>query len=304
MRDLYTQTFGASMDDEDLDESEVAKRRLVQFLEAAGLYTRCAFPETASNYKGRGRDAYFVLPAEIRIELLCPTCTNRRTFEYKSANGTRRVEAGETVEIDFVCTHCRTAGAAFLVHASCEQGENHISLHKAGQWPSDRPRPDATLARALGAEVADFYSKGMLCERFGLGVAAHAYYRRVAEDVIDRLMAALRRFAAGIGNAELIGAIDRTAEDTQASNRIKAVKDLLPPMLRPEGAENPLGTIYAAVSEHLHARTDEECLAIAGNLRVALEFLLRTLEMTEIEKGTFENAIKKLQGTTAKKEKR
>jgi hypothetical protein len=72
-------------------------------------------------------------------------------------------------------------------------------------------------------------------------------------------------------------------------------------MLRPEGHGNPLGTIYAALSDQLHQGTDEECLELAQNLRTALEFLIRTLTGFATSTDQYVQAVDRLQAATGKK---
>ena len=71
------------------------------------------------------------------------------------------------------------------------------------------------------------------------------------------------------------------------------MKDLLPSSLRPEGV-NPLGAIHSALSEGLHAESDEECLEYADAIRNAVVFLVNKLIRTKVENKSFTDSMKKL----------
>ena len=141
-----------------------------------------------------------------------------------------------------------------------------------GVYPSARPEPAPELARGLG-EAGGLFVKGLINQSFGFGIGAFGYYRRVAEDIIERLLEQLRDYAAEAELKELVVAIDEAKKQRQAAERIRIVHPLIPKILRP-GGQDPLGTVFGALSEGLHGGTDEACLDEADALRVALEFLI------------------------------
>lgn len=304
--------MGVTMSEDDDEAVEVRLRRsLTTFLEMGTFYREYKLEETdpsvgGNHYRHPPEDLDF--PTDLRIQLPCrsPSCGGTaRTFAFDQPDGERdrrllSLSQGESHLLMFHCTHCTEHKVAFLVHIALT-GENcYLSVFKAGQWPSDRKSPEPALAKALGDDAEPFYRKGLDVERFGYGVAAFAYYRRVTETIIGRLMDSLRQFAVDTGSTELVAMIDAKAAEQQASKRIEAVKELVPPALRPGGL-NPLGTLYAALSSNLHEGSDEECLQHAHQLRIALEFLLRTFADRVASRDEFVRAVHRLEKANSKK---
>jgi hypothetical protein len=210
---------------------------------------------------------------------------------------------GGSYQLSFTCTHCAEHTIAFLIHVKRIDTDTveGFSLTKAGQWPSARPTVDRALERALGEVAAPLYEKGLASENHNFGIGAFAYHRRVAENAIDKLLASLQMFAEGIGAVDLVNALGAVKEHTQASTRIGAVKDLLPPALCPDGL-TPLGTIYQALSDGLHGRDDEHCLELAADLRTALDFLITTMASQKATTDRYIAATQKLQRAATKKD--
>ena len=296
------------------DEEKAARvtyrQRLVQFFESGDFYRVYPFPETApqtitpksiGTMSGSYTKTYDAIevPTNLRIELQCSTCGDTtRTFAVvtgpqEDRSGSVDVRFDETRMVQFRCTHCGKQDAAFLVHVRRVDATKILTMEKAGVWPSVRPAPKPDLATGLGA-AAELFCKGLTVQKFGFGIGALAYYRRVTEDIIERLLAQLREFAEEANETALVQAIDATAAETQASKKIAIVKDLVPNILR-RGGLNPLGTLYASLSDGMHGRTDAECLARAEELRVTLEYLVTRLQSLVTTPKQYEEAMKKLQ---------
>jgi hypothetical protein len=204
--------------------------------------------------------------------------------------------------MSFRCTHCTAKTISFLIHIEdlADPGRSGFSLTKAGQWPSIRPEIDRCLETALGEVSAGLYKKGLTAEAHNFGIGAFAYYRRVAESTTQKLLQNLRTYAQGNGATEVLAALDSVQNETQEAKRINAVKDLLPPALRPDGM-NPLGTIYQALSGGLHEQSDEDCLEKAQGLRTALEFLVTTLETQKAGADRYVTAMRGLPKANSRK---
>lgn len=69
---------------------------------------------------------------------------------------------------------------------------------------------------------------------------------------------------------ELIDDLDAARKEKQFLKAVKAVRHGIPPSLLIDGKHNPLDLLHSALSEGLHAKTDEECLALATHVRVVL----------------------------------
>jgi hypothetical protein len=173
----------------------------------------------------------------------------------------------------YSCVACNGNPIAYAVRLS----DDASSIVKVGQHPSWSINPSRAVAKALGTHLAVF-KKGLACESQSYGIGAFAYYRRIVENVIERL---LNDIGEMLGNdpsyADYMDRLKNVKDSKAAENRIAVVKDLLPAMLRP-GGRNPLGNLHEALSQGLHAESDEECLAIAGVTRATLVFLIEQVE--------------------------
>jgi hypothetical protein len=287
---------------------EALESLLVQFFESGDLYREYAVPGTEPAPYGQSSEDAFEVPTSLRIQLPCPSCEGvARTFavafepkqmEHSSVD----FEVGESYMVRFGCTHCRGQRYAFLVHVGRTTDTRGLHVVKAGVWPSAQPAPSPELSHGLGA-AAHLFGRGLTVEKFGFGIGAFAYYRRVTEDIIGRLLADLRTYAEEAELSALVDAVDKTAAEHQAANKIAIVKDLVPKMLRPAG-RNPLGTLYAALSEGIHGGSEDECLDRAAALRIAIEFLVTKLESLVATPKQFVEAMQKLQAVEEKKAKK
>lgn len=57
---------------------------------------------------------------------------------------------------------------------------------------------------------------------------------------------------------------------------------------------NPLNLLHSTLSEGLHAKTDEECLEVAGSIRDILVFLVNQILQTKESSKKFTSRMRKL----------
>ncbi len=173
----------------------------------------------------------------------------------------------------YKCVGCKESRLCFVIRVA-PSGDK---IAKVGQYAPWSISPPINVAKALG-EHLPVYKKGLACESQGYGVGAFAYYRRVVEDIIGTL---LNDIGALLKNDPAYETYQTNLANVQASKsaeaRIAVVKDLLPPTLRPRGI-NPLGDLHEALSQGLHADSDEECLMIAEATRASLIYLIAQVE--------------------------
>lgn len=114
----------------------------------------------------------------------------------------------------------------------------------------------------MGGE-RDAYLKGRRCENQGLGIAAFAYYRRVVENQNAKIIGEILKVAEKL-NADpaLIEDLNAAKQETRFTEAVNRVKHGLPQVLLMNG-HNPLTLLHTALSEGLHATSDEECLELA-----------------------------------------
>jgi hypothetical protein len=254
------------------------------FLEQYPLYRRFAvenLPQTMDR-----------LP-KVRIKMACPTCKSDQTFamtnqyweNHKAMNVT---VAGEVFRMVYRCSHCDSFERVFFVKAD----HDGKWLMKVGQFPAWEISTDAEIERLLGGH-SPLFKKGLVCESQGYGIGAFGYYRRIVEEVIDLL---LDEIASLMGESErpvYQAALAQTKKTTVTQEKIDLVKDLLPPVLRPDEM-NPLSVLHSALSAGLHAGTDDECLEQAAIARDVLVFLVNQVAATRAASRSFTESMRKL----------
>jgi len=165
---------------------------------------------------------------------------------------------------------------------------------KIGQHPPLEERVAPELARQIDAENLDFYKKGLRCRNFNFGVGALAYLRRVVEnrmnDILDRLCAAAAE--AGFAADELKG-LEDAKRSKRFDDKVAYAAKILPPYLKP-GGQNPIDLLHDLASEGIHTKSDVECIEIFDRSRIALEYVLRELQVRKEDAKAFAESLREL----------
>ncbi|HEY5778125.1 MAG TPA: hypothetical protein VIT00_05275 [Terrimicrobiaceae bacterium] len=141
-----------------------------------------------------------------------------------------------------------------------------------GEIPPFGPPSSARLIKLVGRDRETFL-KGRRCENQGLGIGAFIYYRRVVENQKNRILSEIAQVAKRIGaNPEILNAIERATAETQFSRALEIAREAIPESLKING-HSPIALLHSALSEGVHERSDEECLALASSVRVVLNEL-------------------------------
>lgn len=162
---------------------------------------------------------------------------------------------------------------------------------KLGQSPALSVQLPSRLRKLVGTDQ-DKFNKGLRSEAHGLGIGAFTYYRQVVENQKDRLIDEIIKVAK-LENPmpELIKELEDAKKQNQFSTAVEKIKHAIPEVLLIHG-HNPLILLHKALSEGLHAGTDDECLEIAQNIRVILSEFSERLAMAlkddqELKKAVF-----------------
>ena len=254
-----------------------------EFLESYPLYRKfnAEIPELAHS-----------LP-KARVNMPCKTCASNQTFQmtneyWEVGRISNHVVAGGNYRLCYMCTHCEQFQRLFFIVVD----SNLKWTMKIGQYPAWEIAGDANIETLLGAH-ASYYKKGLVCESQGYGVGAFGYYRRIVEEVIDALLDEISHLLAGPELVNYQAALDKTKQTFVAQDKIDLVKELLPPILRPDGI-NPLGALHSALSQGLHADSEESCLEQAAACREVLVFLVSQIAATRNASKGFTDSMKKL----------
>lgn len=251
--------------------NELSDTEIKHFLETAALYS----------WREYGRPRINRGSLHIReIDANCEVCNRSRPFQDRRARGSgaglggnRALDSGVS-ELSFTCASCGKAERLFLVEQVVTDAA--IKLQKFGELPRKPLARDRFLQKFLSDDL-DNYEKALVCLTHEYGIAAFAYFRRVTENNIGRLLDLVREDAkASSASADVLEALEELRKDTPMSKRIELANLALPPHLRPDGT-NPLGRLYQVLSEGVHALTEAECLAKAKATAECLAFLVAEL---------------------------
>ena len=162
-----------------------------------------------------------------------------------------------------------------------------------GELPPFGPPTPSRLIKLIGPD-RNLFLKGRRSENLGLGVGAFAYYRQVVERQKDRLITEIAKVAqkhgASVETLELFG---KAINETQFSKAVHEIRDAIPQALLIDG-HNPLSLLHDALSEGIHAGTDEDCLELATAIRTILAKLSENITHVLKDEAELKNSLTRL----------
>jgi hypothetical protein len=195
--------------------------------------------------------------------------------------------------LHYRCRNCRVTGKTYGVAVRWKDGASG-EAQKVGEIPPFGPHTPSRVISLIGPD-RELFLKGRRAENHGLGIGAFAYYRRVVENQKGRIIEEIAKAAQKLGaKPDLLERFKKAATETQFSKAIDEIKDGIPAVLLIDGQHNPLTLLHTALSEGLHERTDEECLELAGEIRVLLTELADRLSQALKEESELKQAVSRL----------
>jgi hypothetical protein len=169
----------------------------------------------------------------------------------------------------------------------------NLHAYKVGEFPPFGPPTPARLTSLVGSE-REYFLKGRRAESQSMGIAAFAYYRRVIENQRDRIFDAIIKVAEQLNSpADMVADLKVAKAEKQFTKCVDRIKHGIPPALLMNG-HNPLTLLHSALSEGLHAQTDEECLALATHIRVLLTEFAERLAQAVSDQAELNAAVSRL----------
>ncbi len=224
------------------------------------------------------------------ITELCRACRST-TFTIREYKGS--VEHGYAVAL-YACAGCKGGLKVFLLEfgkaEEAEEAEGKLGpvdvymapwIMKAGEHPRWESKISKQLEAALGDHTG-LYKSGVACEAESFGIAAFAYYRRIVEQLIQGFVDSKRK---KLPSAEHHAFDESVAQAWRNSAKevLEIVSEQIPAAARPEGT-NPLAILYGRLSDGLHSKSDEDCMADVEDLRRLLEGFVERLKQEREEK--------------------
>lgn len=173
---------------------------------------------------------------------------------------------------------------------------------KIGQYPALSIDIPKALKANLGDDHAELYKKALINRNQGYGLGAVSYMRRVVEDKTEELIEVVAQLAEAHNiDPETVKKLRVAKEEkTTYDQKLKIAATVLPTSLLIDGV-NPLDVLYGLVSAGLHDLSEEECLAVADEIRSVFEYTFTRLRAETQDRKDFAVKIKKLAGRTTKK---
>ena len=233
-----------------------------------------------------------IFQIQLRDTLMyCENCEGERFFN----GNTIKSISGKTLQnlyIHYICKNCnayiKMYAVSIKIHSNSE-GE----IYKYGEFPPFGPPTPSKLINLIGPD-RELFLVGRRAENQDMGIGAFTYYRRVLENqknrIIDEMIKVLKKYDT---EESIINKFEKAKDETQFSNAIETIKDVLPKILLIDN-HNPLSLIHTALSNGIHAQTDEECLELATSIRVLLIELADRMNGVLKEKKDLKEAVSKL----------
>ena len=261
------------MSDKDTDEvkEEIAYHTISEFLES-----------TPPNQLIHISDLSFLKQAQYTKFNAMRTPEIQLHCEHENCNGVRffRCVSGKEHELNsknyeffyvkYRCSNCQSVEKTFSLAAKVQvDGKPQGECYKFGELPTFGPPVSPKLIKLIGPDRDEFL-KGRRCENQGLGVGAFIYYRRVVENQKNRILGEIIKVSEKIGaTADKIEKLNLAVTETQFSKALDIAKDAMPESLLING-HSPILLLHSALSEGVHVLSDEQCLEMAGSVRVVL----------------------------------
>lgn len=255
-------------------------------------------------YAGGSRGTISNLP-QSPINMYCRNCQSMQTFNMENGYENFSVDSpfrhspvGKIFELRYKCASCGEFRYFFYVEFGIDKIPDKDSqtfsgwIRKIGQCPPWEIDINKSLEKALGKD-SELYKKGLICESQSYGIGSYAYFRRITENMVDELLNSISTLIDPNDLKQYQEALEKVKKTRVTEEKIELVQDLLPSSIQPDGI-NPLKTLHSALSDGLHNKTDEECLALADNIKTTLTYLIDVIRTKNEQANNFTDKMKKL----------
>lgn len=207
------------------------------------------------------------------LNLHCPNghCDRDQFFDcVASEGGQPQLEQPFDVVLIYQCRNCQMYQKKIAI-AVLAESKVQAKATKYGESPPFGPVVPPRVLELIGhQENVDLFMKGRRAESHGLGIGAFTYYRRLVENLRDRLFDRVIEVAKrGQADDKRIESLEAAKANYQFTQSVKGIKPYIPESLLIDG-QSPLTLLYKPLSKGVHALTDAECLKWAQDIRVVL----------------------------------
>jgi hypothetical protein len=214
---------------------------------------------------------------QLKLHCIHKHCEGARFFRPESENGPVLID-NEWKEffVSYTCSNCQETVKRFALAVRKNEKPAYIEIYKIGEMPAFGPPTPNRLLKLIGDD-RELFLHGRRCETQGMGIGAFGYYRRVVENQKNRILKRIIKACGAIGVPQsMTDTLTAALNENQFSKAVESIKDALPESLLIR-THNPMTLLHSALSDGLHARTDDECMAKAQAIRIILTELSERL---------------------------
>lgn len=277
-------------------KEEIEYQQISEFLESTPPNQRIHISDlVAVSSNAYGGYNYKIKTPEIQLHCQNERCNGKRFFRCISGDDNYiNVKDFNFFYITYICSNCQKTKKTFSLASKVNNnGKPQGVCYKFGELPTYGPPIASKLMKLIGPDRDEFL-KGRRCENQGLGVGSFIYYRRVVENQKDRILGEIIKVSKKLGASETnLKILENAVNETQFTKALDMVKDSIPESLLING-HSPIKLLHSALSEGVHALSDEECLELAGSVRIVLGELSERLSQALKDEAELTKALSTL----------
>lgn len=280
---------------EEAVKEEVEYQSIAEFLESTPP-NQVIHISDLSEWKYKGYDEHNIMRTpEIQLHCDHDRCNGTRFF--RCVSGKEKYLEHKSYEFFYItyrCSNCQQVEKTYSLAAKVDEDSSPMGeCYKFGELPTYGPPISPKLIKLIGPDRDDFL-KGRRCENQGLGVGSFIYYRRVVENQKNRILEQIIKVSEKIGASEdNIKTLREAVSETQFSKALDMAKNAMPESLLING-HSPILLLHSALSEGVHALSDEQCLELAGSIRIVLGELSDRLSQALKDEAELNKALSSL----------
>ncbi|MBD1914694.1 MULTISPECIES: hypothetical protein [Cyanophyceae] len=257
------------------------------------------FEDSPPNQVARVSDLAVIQPSytpilntpEIQLHCASEVCDGIRFFRCVSTDKRYTAAHYKFFFLTYQCSNCRQTEKHYSLAVKMDHIEQPTGeIYKFGESPPFGPPTPSRLIKLIGPD-RDIFLKGRRCENQGLGIGAFVYYRRVVENQKNRILKEIIKVSEKISlPLDKIQILRDAVQETQFSRALDMTRNAVPESLLING-HSPLLLLHSALSEGVHALSDEDCLELASSIRVVLGELSERLAQALKDEAELSRAL-------------
>ena len=238
----------------------------------------------------------FTVPATLQLHCDNPKCGKTQLWETPGDRTKRPSLMGSEpifLNITYHCWNCRYSQINYILRYA--RNGNAVELTKVGQWPPLSRELDPVVVDGWSQHDKNMYRDAATFRNSNKGIGALPYLRRIIERRIGDVLALI---ADSHGRQPIPGFDVARLEAVRTSHRfsekLDVARDFLPPGIVVYGLPNPIELLYDLISDGIHERTEEECVAVFDRCKNAFEFVVKKLTEAKRDDEAYKASIQGL----------